>query len=91
MSQPVHAAGKDKFFERATAPFKPLQQACASGLQELKLHWATSLLLDDNGTLTNASSTDQLIDLNLHEVAAAKLAVDSEVEERSIAEAVLLL
>jgi hypothetical protein len=89
--QPISSAGKDVLVKRATAPFKPLEQACASGLQELELHRATSLLLNDDGSLADAGSTDQLINLNLHEVATAKLAVDRQVEERAIAQALLLL
>jgi hypothetical protein len=83
--EPVNATGKDILVERATAPFEPLEQACASGLQEFELHWATSLLMDDYGSLANASSPDQLIDLDLHKVATAKLAVDGQIKKRAIA------
>ena len=91
MREPVNAAGKDILVKSATSPLKPLKQACASGLQEFELHWPTSLLLDDDRSLTDASSTYDLINLDLHEVATSKLAVDRQVEERAIAEAMLLL
>jgi hypothetical protein len=91
MRQPIGAAWKDILVERATAPFKPLEQACASGLQELELHWATGLLLDDDCSLADAGSTDQLIDLDPHKVATAKLAIDRQVEECAITQAMLLL
>jgi hypothetical protein len=47
--------------------------------------------LNDDGSLADAGSTDQLIDLDLRKVGSAKLAVDRPVEERVIAEAMLLL
>jgi hypothetical protein len=41
--------------ERTAAPLQPLEQACSRGLQELELHWSASLLLDHDGSLSNAS------------------------------------
>jgi hypothetical protein len=47
--------------------------------------------LDDDCSLADPGSTGQLIDLDLYEVATAKLTVDRQIEECAITEAMLLL
>jgi hypothetical protein len=58
---------------------------------EARTALAASLLLNDERSLTDAGTTYELLDLDLHEIATPKLAVDRKVEERAITEAMLLL
>jgi hypothetical protein len=48
-------------------------------------------LLDHDGSLSNASSAYQLVDLDLYELTTTELTVDREIEEGAITKAVLLL
>jgi hypothetical protein len=48
-------------------------------------------LLDDGRAVANASATDDVADPDLHEVAAAQLAVDSQVEQRPVAQSLVLV
>ena len=48
-------------------------------------------MLNDERSPPDAGTTYELLDLNLHEIATPKLAVDRKVEERAITEAMLLL
>ena len=54
------------------------------GVDELKLHGSFGLLLDHDGAIPNATAGNNVTDANLDHVATAQLAVDREVEERSI-------
>jgi hypothetical protein len=89
--EPVRPAGEDILFEGASSPFEPLEQASAGRLKKFELHWSAGLLLDHDRSLTNASSANDLSNLDLHQIATAKLAIDSKVEERAIKETMLLL
>jgi hypothetical protein len=63
-----------------------------SGLfRELKLNRTTGLVLDYRRALSDAAARSYVIDPKADEVAAAKLAVDGEVEHRQIAFAALHL
>ncbi len=48
-------------------------------------------MLNDERSLTDAGTTYELLDLDLHENATPKLAIDRKVVERTIAKAMLLL
>jgi hypothetical protein len=48
-------------------------------------------LLNDERSLTDAGTTYELLNLDLHEIATPKLAISRKVEERTIAKAMLLL
>src|SRR3954452_15872540 len=75
------AARKRVIFDRAAAPLQPSQQARACIVHQLELDRATGLLLNDKRATPDVSAADQIADLDLHDVTAAQLAVDREVEK----------
>jgi hypothetical protein len=81
----IDPARKDKVVERASATFKPSQDAGSGGLQELELNRPTGLLLDDDCSGTNPTTTDKVADLEFDDVATAQLAVDRKIEHRAVA------
>lgn len=58
------------------------KNAAASRLEQLKLHRFAGFLLDDDRTITNGATGHEVADSNFDYVAAPKLAVDGEVEQR---------
>ena len=81
----IDPARKDKVVKGASATFKPSQDAGAGGLQELELDRPTGLLLDDDCSGTNPTTPDKVADLDFDDVATAQLAVDREIEHRTVA------
>jgi hypothetical protein len=55
--------------------------------EQLELDRPARLLLCDRSSRPHPAAADKLTDPDLHDVAAAQLAVDGEVEERAVAEA----
>ena len=60
-------------------------------MHQLELHWLTRFRLDDDGTAANLAAQHKIADPDLHHVAATKLAVDRQIEERTIAHAPVLV
>ena len=56
-----------------------------------ELYWPSGLLLNNQRPLTDTTTAYQLADPHLDQIAAAQLAVDCQVEQRTIAKATLLL
>ena len=65
----IDPARKDKVAKRASAPFKPSQDAGAGGNQELELDRPTGLLRNDDCSRTNPTTTDKVADLDFDDVA----------------------
>jgi hypothetical protein len=59
----------------------PLLNRIAGRRCDLELHWALRLVLHHHGSGCHLVTVTDIPDLQAHEVAAAKLAVDSQVEE----------
>jgi hypothetical protein len=91
MSEAVCSARKDEVLERTASPFKPCQQACPCGFEQLKLHWPAGLLLEYGSPLSDAASAHKLSDAQLHQITATQFAVDRKVEHGAISETMLLL
>jgi hypothetical protein len=81
----IDPARKDKVVKRASATFEPSQNAGAGGLQKLELDRPAGLLLNDDCSRTNPTTTDKIADLDFDKVASAQLAVDREIEHRTVA------
>jgi len=60
-------------------------------LGQLNLHRLAGFLLNDGRAVSGGSVDDELANAKLYEVAAAQLAVDSNVEQRQVSKAVLPL
>ena len=85
----IDPARKGKVVERFAMAFKPGQDAAPCSVKQLKLNRAARLLLDDNGAIANPAAHDEIADLDLHDVAAAKLAVDGQIEHGPVTEPAL--
>lgn len=48
-------------------------------------HWSTRLLLNDDRPRSNLSTSHQVANLDLYQIAAAQLAIDREIKQRAIA------
>ena len=57
----------------------------------LELHRLTCLRLDDDGTVADLATQDQITGIHLHHVAASELAVDRKIEERAVTLAAMLI
>lgn len=84
VSRMVCTARKGIIFQRAAAQFEPFEQAGASIVHQLKLDWPAGLLLYNCGPGPNFSIANDVTDPDLHQVAAAQLAIDGEIEESPI-------
>lgn len=71
--------------ERASSTLQPGQDAGPSGFQQLELHGPAGLLLDDDRASAYLTAADEVADLDLDDVTSAQLAVDRQVEHRTVA------
>ena len=71
---------------RTSSALQPCDQGRTDIRRKLKLHEAIGLLLDDDRAVPNFRAGDHVTDFDLHQVAAAQLAVDCEIEERLVPE-----
>src|SRR5690606_31709753 len=79
-----YTAWKGVVIDRPAASLKPSKQAgpCVSG--DLELDGSACLLLDYHRPSSNGRSRHERADLDLHQIAASKLAVDSQVKKCSV-------
>src|SRR4249920_1594898 len=82
----IDPARKSELVNRSPSAFEPGQNAAAGGFEELKLNRPTCLLLDDNRACANLGAADKLTNLDLDDVTSSQLAVDCEIEHRSVAQ-----
>jgi hypothetical protein len=54
-------------------------------LRDLELDRSAGFLLNDRGTVLHTTADAEVAGAELHEITAAQLAVDSEIEQRKIA------
>lgn len=67
------------------------EQAGSSIVHQLELDWSSGYLLNDNRSRPNFPVANDITDLDLHLITAAKFAVDGNIEERSISGASMLM
>jgi len=84
----IDLAGKDVILHRATPPLEPSQQAGASVRKQLELNWSSSFLLHHDCPSSDLPAADKVANLHLHQVAASEFAVDRQVEQCLISQAV---
>lgn len=80
----INPARKDVIVHRSASPFEPRQQARPSVRQQLELNGPTRFLLHHDCPRPDLSAADNVTDLHLHQVAAPKLAIDRQIEQRPI-------
>jgi hypothetical protein len=87
----IDAAGKGVIVDGAATPLKPRKQARACIVLQFKLDGPAGLLLYDDRASADLTATNQIADLDLHDIAAPQLAIDRQVEERPVSMASMLI
>lgn len=87
----ISAARECEILQRATPQFEPFEEARAGVVHQLKLDRPPGLLLNHGGSSSNFPIADDVADPDLHQVAAAQLAIDSEIEEGPVPNASVLI
>ena len=87
----IYPAREHVVGQRAAPPLQPNQQAGTRVLHQLELHWFPRLCLDDDGAAANLATQHEIADPDFDHVAATKLAVDCQIEERPVAHAAVLV
>lgn len=87
----INPAWKDVIAHRAATLLEPGQQTGPGIGKQFELDRATCLLLHHDSPRSNLSTTDNVANFHLHEVAATELTVDRKVEECTISQAASLI
>lgn len=66
--------------------FKPGEKCRAHISRQFELDGSIGLLLNHGGTISDICASDNIADLQLHQVATAQFAIDGEIEKRSISQ-----
>src|SRR5690554_1969527 len=85
----IKTAGKDIPIGCPATAQEPCGKTAASVSGNLELHRSSCFLLNNESGVPNIGARHEITDLELHEVAAAQLAVDGKVEPRAIAQPLL--
>ena len=84
MSGVIDPAREREVVERPASALQISEKAASGILEKFELHRSAGLLLDDHCTGPDPASADQIADPNLDKIAAAQLAVDGKIEERTV-------
>jgi hypothetical protein len=87
----IDAARKGVFVDRAAAPLKPCQKAGTRIIHQLEMDRPTRLLQNDDRPGPDLAAADQFADFDLYDVAASPLAIDRQIEKRSVTDAAVLI
>ena len=87
----INPAGKNIVIDRAAPPLEPDQQAGPSVLEQFELNRATCFLLHHHCPRSDLPAADKIANLHLHQAAAPELAVDRQIEQRSISQPATLI
>lgn len=80
----VDATGKGIVIDSSSPSLQPGKQTSSDLGRNFELHGSSSLLLDDHRASSNFVASDECPDFKFDQIAAAELAVDGEIEKRSI-------
>lgn len=87
----VVSAREDEVVQRPAASLQPCPHRLSCRIHQLELHRTFGLLLNHNGAVTDAPAGNYVADPHLDHITAAQLAVDGEVEQRSVAQSPMLV
>jgi hypothetical protein len=87
----IGAAGECKILQRSTPQLEPFEQAGASIVHQFELNRPAGLLLNDSGSCSNFSITNDIADPDLHQIAASKFTIDGEVKEGPVPDPSMLI
>ena len=68
-----------------------MQAGCCEISHQFELDWSSCLLLNDCRAVADAAATNDIPGFNLNDVAAAKLAIDGQIEKRAVSKAPVLI
>jgi hypothetical protein len=91
VARAINTAREGKVFQRAFPALEPSKNAGPRGFEKLELDWSLGLLLNDHRPVSNSASYYQVSDSNSDEIATPQLAVDCEIEERTIPNPMVLV
>lgn len=80
MGRMIGSAREGIILQGASPQFQPSEQAGASIVHQFELNGPPGLLLDDDRPRPNFTVTNDIADLDLHQVTATKLAVNGEIK-----------
>ncbi len=87
----IVADWEDEVVQRATAPLELREQGLVGWLDDLEMHVSFGLMLHDDSAIPDPTAGDYVTDADLGDVAAAQLAIGSEVKERSVPKTLTLI
>jgi hypothetical protein len=87
----INPAREGVVLDRATASFEPGEKAGSHVAGNLKLDRPSRLLLNDDRSRLYLRSSDDIANPDLDEVTAANLAVDRQIEQGSVPNALLAI
>ena len=85
MARAIDPTWKRVIAYRSAATLQPGKQARTNICRQLELYRPTGLLPDDDRPGSDLSTGNHISDLNFNEIAATQLAVEGEIEKRTVA------
>src|SRR5258708_6696871 len=80
----ISSARKDIIIERAISAFQPVLDVGSGGFEQFELNGPVRLPPHDRCPRPHPATTDEFADPNFHDVAAAQLAINGEVEQSTV-------
>ena len=91
MAGVIDPAREDELLEPTTPALQPRKHCRSCRFEDLKLDGPAGLALNNRCPVPDAIASHQVVDAYTDKIAAAQLAVDRQVEQRTISEASLLI
>jgi hypothetical protein len=85
MAGVIGATRKGVVIDRAAPALQPAQKACPNIGGQFELNGPAGLLLNDDRARPNIGASYDISDFDFNQVAPSQLAVDREIEQRSVA------
>ena len=85
------SAWEHKVVDGSSAPIEPSGETFPRFCHDFELHRSTGLLLDDGRAVAKSTRAHQVAYLDLDEIAASQLAIDGQIEQRSVAQAPMFI
>ena len=91
MSVAIYPAWEGIVINSAATTLEPCHQASSYVASQFELNRPVRLWLDDSRASPDLTAGNQVADLEFYQVTAAQLAVDGEVEQRSVSDSLLAI
>lgn len=90
MGGEIDAAGESIVLGRAFAALQPGQKSRSRWLQDLKLNGSPRISLHNKSAIPDLRTTDEVANADPDEITSAQLAVDRQIEQRTVTHTSLL-